>query len=491
MKQSTSRAWARVALGIVCSLGCLLLLSAAANTPSTQDVNLDTSARQNAQPSPSSNRTVSVDAPQLDASRHLLAAGDYLLVQLYDGKDQTEYRVQVDSSGNIALPVAGQVQVGGETSRDAASKLTDVYKVYYRAPYVQVQILEYGELEVFVFGTDQPGQTYKMINGSRLLDLLKQLQLTADGHYRRITLVRGGFDYDALVQHPPTAMPTLADQDTLSLPAPGAVTRRGTATLAGAAGWHNWVEERRADAGSQVWLVDPLTLTVEGKLAENNLELRDRDVIFIPAPERLVQITGVARMGYYEMLDGETLGDLLRWAGSINFNTDLANATIKRYDNHGQLTRIILNLSPALTDVDAIAKFRLDNRDQVIIANQEQRVFVLGAVNQAGVFNFADDSTVLDYIAQAGGEDEHAHMAWIAIIRQQRDRLNPLNPATVIQANFKELHEGLPLCTDISIEPGDVIYVPPKGFEFRFSDIMSSVGTVLTGFAVVDNAQNN
>jgi protein involved in polysaccharide export with SLBB domain len=489
MKHHTSYAWARVALGILGSLGCLLVLGAATGTPTTQQQQAQ-QVQQQSKPVAEGSRAVSSTAPQLDAARHKLAAGDYLLVQLYNGKEQAEYRVQVDATGCIALPLVGELNVGGDTARHAAETLTSAYQVYYRGPNVQVQLLEYGEIEVFVFGSDQPGHTLKLQNGSRLLDLLAELSMANDGHYRRITLVRGGFDYDDLLAQKPTKLPTLAQQTTLSLPAPGAVVRRDTPSLAGFAGWRSWIAERQADPASQVWVVDPLTLTVEGELSANNLELRDRDVVYIPSPQRLVQIIGVMRAGYYELLDGETLGDLLRWAGSVSFNADLANTVIKRYDDHGRLNRVILNLNPALDDLGAISDFQLENRDQVVISGYEQRVFVLGAVNQAGVFDFAEDSTVLDYIAQAGGEDEKANLAWIAIIRQQRDRLHPLAPAAVIQANFKEIHAGLPFCSDIFIEPGDVIYVPPKGFEFKFSDIISTVGTVVTGFAVVDNSQN-
>ncbi len=481
MMQSICWASVRAAWGLLTSV-CLMLLLSAATTPANQ-------SEPKIQPQPT--RSIAVGTPQLNSARHLLAAGDYLLVQLYDGKEESEYKVQVDANGTVTLPLIGLVTLGGQTASIAADTLTKAYTVYYRQPYVQVQLLEYGEIEVFFFGTDLPGCSIKLPNGSRLLNLLAQQQLTADGHYRRITVVRGGFDYDQLVEQQPTRLPTLEHSNTLSMPAPGAVARKDALSLAGYSSWRHWIDQRKVDPASQVWVIDPLTLTVEGELSQNNIELLDRDVVYIPGPQRLVQISGVSRPGYYELLEGETLGDLLRWSGSINFNADLVNTTIKRYDSHGRLTRIILNLNPVLTDLSSISNFSLEDRDFINIGSKEQRVFVLGAVHEAGVFDFADDSTVLDYIAQAGGEDEKANLAWIAIIRQERDRLNPAAPAAVIQANFKEIHQGLPLCSDISIDPGDVIYVPPKGFEFKFSDIISSVGTVLTGFAVVDNAHNN
>ena len=50
--------------------------------------------------------------------------------------------------------------------------------------------------------------------------------------------------------------------------------------------------------------------------------------------------------------------------------------------------------------------------------------------------------------------------------------------------NFKQIHKGLPNCTDISILPGDVVYVPPKGFQFELTNVLQAVGTAVTGFTL-------
>ena len=61
----------------------------------------------------------------------------------------------------------------------------------------------------------------------------------------------------------------------------------------------------------------------------------------------------------------------------------------------------------------------------------------------------------------------------------------------MIQVNFKDLHAGRSMEFDTSLLPGDVIYVPPKGASFKASEIISATGAIITGFAVIDNAQNN
>jgi hypothetical protein len=115
----------------------------------------------------------------------------------------------------------------------------------------------------------------------------------------------------------------------------------------------------------------------------------------------------------------------------------------------------------------------------------------MGEVAEGGAFPYVEDSTVLDYIAQTKALLPDAHLAWIAIIRQPRDRTDPLAPAQVIRVNFKELHAGEPTAENYFPQPGDVIYVPPKGAEFTPGDIIAAVGSAITGFAVAERGRSS
>jgi len=453
----------------------------------------------NPAPQPSHQSAGAADAagtatsPEMNAANHLLADGDYLLAQFFDGQHQYEYNLQVDADGEVHMPLVNGVAVAGLAPGEAADKLTEEYRVYYKNPYVTLQVLRYGEFEIFVFGPDFPGRTYQLKNGTRLLDVIHNPRIFHDmsredmGRYRRIHVIRGDFSFENLTEL--AQGQSLAAQTgaaTLALPTPTAVARTDE-SLAAMTNWRHWIEARQQD--SQVLVIDPLKMTVEGELSANNIALARHDVIYIPAPERFVEIRGVANPGRYELLEEETLGEILRLAGSVSYHTDLINTVVRRFDEYGNLERLIFNLFPALDQPQLIADFKLNNRDIIKLVPREERIFVLGEVNEAGAFAFLEDSTVLDYIAEAGGNTPAAHMAWIAIIRQGRNRLDQLNQAEVIQVNFKEIHKGLPLCTDISLIPGDVIYLPPKGEEFNLPEILSAVSTAVTTFAVVDNAQ--
>jgi protein involved in polysaccharide export with SLBB domain len=150
-----------------------------------------------------------------------------------------------------------------------------------------------------------------------------------------------------------------------------------------------------------------------------------------------------------------------------------------------------MNVYPGLDDMGQIASFKLANRDRIGIFPPEERVFVLGEVNSAGAFPFTEDSTVLDYLALAGGDTERSHLAWIAVIRQARDRLEPGAAPEVLRVNFKELHAGYPNCSEVEPLPGDIIYVPPKGKDFEVAQVLSAVGTVINGYALIDRLSSN
>jgi protein involved in polysaccharide export with SLBB domain len=435
-----------------------------------------------------------------DASTHRIAAGDMLKVTLFDGVNPVSLATQVDNTGSIRLPLLDAVNVLGMYNFEAANKLTELYKTYYLAPVVTLEVEQYGMFKVYLFGSDIPGQLVDVPNGTRLLDLFQLLAqetssgqlVLARGRYRRIHLLRGGFSLTALLTPPAqtASAPQAPAPNLLQAQAPEAVTR-SSGSFAAFANWRPWIEERKRDPNTKVWVIDPLQLTAEGDLSSFNLPVQDGDVIFVPSPERFVDIEGVMIAGRYELVGSETLGDVMRLAGSPNYDMDLKNAVIKRYDAHGRLSRLIFNFYPALDDIEAARSFKLENRDKISFVARENRIFVLGEVHTGGAFDFQEDSTVLDYIALAEGETEKANLAWIAIIRQNRDRLEPFMAADVIQVNFKEIHKGLPNCTDMSLLPGDVVYVPPKGFQFEFNSIIQTVSTAVAGFKLTTNTSSN
>ncbi len=425
------------------------------------------------------------------AAFHKLSVNDRLRVKLFDGNEFKEWEVVVDADGNITLPYVASVNVLGLYPSQAIRKLDEAFREYYVNPLVDIELVHFGYFEIYVFGTNVPGRVHRVKNGTRLLEALSSLKINASGMYRQIHLIRGGFDFSDFVGHTATseAVSIVEEESVTFIRAkkPESPLRAGATGVAGGANLRQWVEERKKDPASKVYIIDPLVAVLQGENETANMLLQPGDVIFVPAPERLVQISGVSKEGLYELLEEETLGDLLYLSGSVDFSADLRNSIVERRDDNGRLNRVVLNLSGSDEGIKQAENFPLQDGDTVRLIPFERRVFVLGEVFRAGAFTYNPELTVADYLAMAGGMTDNANTGWLQLIRHPRELLKPEEPTEVITVNFKKLQKGHPPDANYAVMPGDVIYVPPKGFKLTYRDVIQSLATFITGFNVFSN----
>lgn len=157
-------------------------------------------------------------------------------------------------------------------------------------------------------------------------------------------------------------------------------------------------------------------------LLTGDVGLRDQDVIFIPALEIIVQVTGeVKRPLKYELKAGEGLKDLLAYSGGFTENAYTAQLTLKRKTDKELEIR---NIGVA-TEND----FLLQNGDvlhaSAILERFTNRVEVQGAVFRPGEFALDKDlQTVSQLIRKAEGLREDAYRGR-AILKRQRENLDP------------------------------------------------------------------
>lgn len=448
---------------------------------------------------------------RLSSSYHQLGPNDFLRVNFNDGREQNTWEIRVDGKGEVNLPFVGNVPVGGLLPSEAAEMLTEKYSRYYKQPSLSVVVLEFGQFDIFLAGSDLAGLDLKVANGTTLYQVLQEnlytIPRTADpalikplatpGEYRRIQLVRGadplaGGSAPGPLNTDSTAAP--AEEATgsgllLSTPPPAAVSRSANFSgLPAYTGWSPWVEACLSNPSCSVSTFDPLQAAREGNLAALDVPLQPNDVIYIPSPQRSVQVYGLAQPGRYELLDEENLADVLRLAGTADLQSDLCNAVIERIDDCCSQGQIFVDLAAGMHDISILADFKVEDGDTIRISPRERRIFVMGEVNEAGAFDYNYDDIVTDYLALAQGMTDDANTGWLAIIRQNRDKRYPLEPADVIQVNFKEIHKGHQLPDDYRLLPGDTIYVPPKGAQFNFQQVISSL---TSGFAIFQLFDNN
>ena len=126
-----------------------------------------------------------------------------------------------------------------------------------------------------------------------------------------------------------------------------------------------------------------------------NYDIQNGDVIFVPVAQKLVSIEGaVNRPMRYEIADGETLADLINYAGGLSWNVYPDFVQIERVDG-GEVSFLEYNLK----DVTSGArKVGLQPGDIVRIkgSNQPMENFVAieGEVYYGGSFDFAANKSL-------------------------------------------------------------------------------------------------
>ena len=107
------------------------------------------------------------------AADYRIGALDTIDVSVFEEPDLSVKAIQVDASGNIALPLVGSVQAQGKTATDLAKELEGLFGAkYLRNPQVTVTVAASVSQKVSVQGeVAQPG-IYPLTGPTTLLDVI-------------------------------------------------------------------------------------------------------------------------------------------------------------------------------------------------------------------------------------------------------------------------------------------------------------------------------
>lgn len=131
-------------------------------------------------------------------------------------------------------------------------------------------------------------------------------------------------------------------------------------------------------------------------------DLQNNDVLFVPVAQKVVRIEGaVNRPMRYEIIEGETLKDLIDYAGGLTWNAFRDFVQIERRQN-GELKFIEYNLDNVVSGGQNVA---LENGDVVRIKSSdrpiENFVSITGAVYYGGSFDIEKNSSLKGLIEKA------------------------------------------------------------------------------------------
>lgn len=152
-----------------------------------------------------------------------------------------------------------------------------------------------------------------------------------------------------------------------------------------------------------------------------NISLKEGDVIIVPPYESVVSVEGgVKRPMRYEIKAGESISDLMEYAGGFTGDANAENLLVMR-KNGVQDKAFTVSASD-------FASFRLQDCDSVVVSRNEAGVFsnlveVKGAVYRPGKFEIGGKiRTVTQLIEQAGGCLDDAYLGRAQLVREKKDR---------------------------------------------------------------------
>ncbi len=335
---------------------------------------------------------LSIPTPQ----NYQIGPEDQIVIDVY-GYSEANYNLTVSKEGAVNIPYIGLVYINGltiqEATRKIKTKLADVYSgIKTGKTSVAVNIGKIRSIKVTLMGAITRPGTYTLPSLATVFNALYASGgPNENGSFRDIQLIRD----NKVVAH-----------------------------------------------------LDVYDFLMKGDQSKN-VHLHDQDVIRIPTYNDRVEITGeVKRPGLFEMKPGETMKDLLQYAGG--FANGAYTAKIKA-----------VRLTPtqkAVTDISAseFDTFHPQNGDKfsvsTILNRFTNRVIIDGAVYRPGPFELTSGLTLSQLIKEADGLKEDAFLPRGYIVRQ-----NPDLTTSTLQFNLSKIMQGT--ASDIPLQREDVVHI--------------------------------
>lgn len=301
------------------------------------------------------------------ADDYILGPGDQLVVSLR-GQESSDYTVNVDRNGTVALPRVAPINAAGRTMAEFRQQLADAVKRSYVSTQVSVAVTQLRQISVVVAGeVNIPGS--RLLTGlSTPLDaILLSGGVKKTGSLRNVILVRGNqrstIDlYSLLTQRGEGRMRNLTDGDKIIVPPIGrtvAVTGwvrtpgiyelpPGTAQISSAA-------LMRLAGGLEVrgrYRLSVLRFQAHNgassmeSLPNGGGTIRDSEILFVQPGADLTQEQatlsgGVSLAGTYSVGKSGTLASILKAPGALGTNPYTLFGIISRRDPSTMLRTLI------------------------------------------------------------------------------------------------------------------------------------------------------
>ena len=297
-----------------------------------------------------------------------LGPGDQLLIEIF-GYSEGSYSRTISPEGTINISQIGQVQLGGLTIKEAKEKLRRALASKYASvggsnpnSTVSITLRNIRTIQVNIMGEVNTPGTYRLSSFATVFNALYNAGgVTEEGSLRAIKVVR---------------------------------------------------------AGELFATVDVYGYLFNGR-SDSDITLKEGDVIIVPPYVNLVLAAGnVKRPMFYELAEGETLSDLIQYAGGFSSKAYQDDVRVIRQQGAERQIYTVRK--------ESSATFAMADGDEVHVGETMERfankVEIKGSVFRSGMFELGGDiATVRQLVRAAGGLKEDAFLGRAVIVREKAD----------------------------------------------------------------------
>ena len=380
-----------------------------------------------------------------------LGPGDAVIVDIY-GASQKTVNATVSPDGEITIEGYGPVQVSGLTVSQANAKLRSTLGSRYSSSRIKLTVGQTRTIMVNVMGEVKTPGTYTlsafatvfhalyMAGGTNDLGTLRNIKV-----YRNNRLISVVDIYDYILNGKLTGNVRLADNDVIVVgPYDCLVEIRGkvkrpmfyemkktesVATLLKYAGGFTGDAYKKSVRVNRKTGRERSVFNV-GEFDMTSFRVNDGDSVtvdsILPRYENTVEIKGADfRPGMYN-LSGEinSVRTLIEHAEGCTEDAFTAHAVMHRMKDDRTLKVISVDVDGIMSG--KVADIPLQENDILFIPTKttkmnERTITIRGEVQYPGIYQYADDESVEDFILQAGGLTDKASTAKVSVSRRVSD----------------------------------------------------------------------
>ena len=196
--------------------------------------------------------------------------------------------------------------------------------------------------------------------------------------------------------------------------------------------------------GSTESTVDLYDYFINGEVS-SNIQLRDQDIVVIPPRSSVVEIdSAVVNPGIYESIPGETIYDMIQFAGGQKHNAS-ETVGIHKIKPKGERKNGLI-YEAHYVDFESTKLIPANNIDRIAVRHlfrELQQVEIIGQVKVPGIYHYYNGMTFKDLITLGGGFEDSTFWKSVYQDRAEIIRRDPEDRYDeIINVNLKEVMNG-------------------------------------------------